>query len=65
MNAHSSPTEQDHFDRAREFQEYDDNAVREVGVRIPAPRLGQTTKEYRGGILQALSNATLQNHEAR
>ena len=63
MNAHAPPTEQDHFENNRRFQEYYQEGVREVGVRIPPALLGQTTKGYRGGILQALSNATLQNHK--
>jgi hypothetical protein len=59
----SAPTEQDHFERAREFQAYYQDALREVGVRIPAPILGQSVNDYRRATLQAISKATLQNHE--
>ena len=45
MNAHSPPTEQEHFDRARDYQEYYDNSLREVGVRAPPPKLGQTVND--------------------
>jgi hypothetical protein len=37
--------------------------VREVGIRIPAPRLGQTVNDYRRETLHALQKATLQNHK--
>jgi hypothetical protein len=61
MNAHS---EQDHFDRAREYQEYYDTSMREVGVRIPSPVLGQSANEYRRKTLHALQRALLpQSHE--
>jgi hypothetical protein len=62
MNAHSTPTEQERFETARQFQEYYQESLREVGVRIPAPLLGQSVREYRQGTLDALQQALLQNH---
>jgi hypothetical protein len=62
MNAHSPPTEQEHFDRARDYQEYYDNSLREVGVRAPPPKLGQTVNDYRRETLHALQKALLQKH---
>jgi hypothetical protein len=53
-------TEQDHFDRAREYYE---SATREVGIRFPSPVLGHPANKYRRKSLSALSHATLQNHE--
>jgi hypothetical protein len=43
----SSLNEQDHFNACRQFQEYYDNYLREVGVRAPPPTLGQTVSDYR------------------
>ena len=63
MNAHAPPTEQEHFDTARKYQEYYDDALREVGIRIPAPVLGKATNHYRRETLHSLSQAALQNHE--
>jgi len=64
MNAHSTPTEQDHFEASRQFQAFYDDAMREVGVRIPAPVLGQSTNQYRRKTLAALQRALLpRNHE--
>jgi hypothetical protein len=57
-------TDQDHFDRARDYQEYYDNALREVGIRIPAPVLGETADYYRRETLHALQQALLRNHQA-
>jgi hypothetical protein len=58
----TAPTSQEHFDRARQFQEYYQEALREVGVRIPAPLLDQKANEYRRETLHALQEALLQNH---
>ena len=60
MNA---PTPQDHFDAARSFQEYYDNELREVGIRIPAPVLGQSANDYRRKTLAALQRALLPRHQ--
>jgi hypothetical protein len=63
MNTHSPPSEQDHFDAAKSFQEYYDTALREVGVRIPAPVLGQSANDYRRKTLAALQRALLPHHQ--
>jgi hypothetical protein len=63
MNAHSAPSQQDHFDAARHYQEYYDNALREVGVRAPPVKLGQTVNEYRRETLHALKRSLLRNHK--
>ena len=63
MNTHSPPTEQDHFDASSQYQEYYQDALREVGIRVPSPKLGQTTREYRRETLHALKRSLLQNHE--
>jgi hypothetical protein len=60
MNA---PTPQDHFDASRQFQAHYDDALREVGVRIPAPILGQSVNEYRRQTLHALKRSLFRNHE--
>jgi hypothetical protein len=39
--------EQEHFNAARRFQEYYDNALSKIGGRAPAPILGQTVDDYR------------------
>jgi hypothetical protein len=65
MNAHSPPpSDQDHFEASRNFQAYYDDAMREVGVRIPAPVLGMSTNQYRRKTLAALQRALLpRNHD--
>jgi hypothetical protein len=61
MNA---PSPQDHVEAARQYQAYYDDAMREVGVRIPAPVLGQSVNEYRRKTLHALQRALLpRSHE--
>jgi hypothetical protein len=62
MNQHSPPSDQDHFEAARQYQEYYDDALREVGVRIPSPVLGQTVRTYRRETLHALQQSLLRNH---
>jgi hypothetical protein len=60
----TAPNEQDYFERSRSFQAFYDDSLREVGIRIPAPVLGQTTNEYRRKTLAALQRALLpRNHE--
>jgi hypothetical protein len=54
-------TPQEHFDRAREYQERYQDAMNEIGIRIPSPVLGQTTNEYRRKTLHALQQALLKN----
>jgi hypothetical protein len=40
-------TEQQHFAAARQYQAYYDEALRNVGVRVPGPVLGQTCNDFR------------------
>jgi hypothetical protein len=57
-------TEQQHFDASRSFQEYYQTALRNVGVRVPAPSLGQTVNNYRRETLRTLKRTFLpQNHD--
>jgi hypothetical protein len=60
MNA---PTPQEHFDRAREFQEYYQDAVNEIGLRIPGTNTDWSANKYRRETVHSLAKATLQNHE--
>jgi hypothetical protein len=59
MNAHSPPTEQDHFNAARQYQEFYDNVTRQVGLRAPQPVLGQTVNDYRRETCRMLKKAFL------
>src|SRR5262245_62740812 len=57
-------TPEQHFDAARKFQEFYDNALRRVGMRAPAPTLGQTVNDYRREALRTLKRTFLpQNHD--
>jgi hypothetical protein len=59
-----SLTPNDHFNAARKFQEYYDNALREIGVRAPSPVLGQTLGEYRRETDRTLKRTCLPpNHD--
>ena len=40
-------SEQEHFDASRKFQAYYDESLRNVGIRVPAPLLGQPCNDYR------------------
>jgi hypothetical protein len=40
-------TQQEHFDASRKFQAYYDESLRNVGIRVPAPLLGQPCNDYR------------------
>jgi hypothetical protein len=56
-------TPQDHFQASRRYQEYFDSALRHVGVRAPAPVLGQSVNDYRRETLRTLKRTMLpQNH---
>jgi hypothetical protein len=52
-------TEQQRFAAAREFQAYYDEALRNVGVRVPAPLLGNTVNDYRRETLRNLKRTFL------
>ena len=56
--------QQEHFQAARRFQEYYDQALQQVGQRAPAPLLGQKVNDYRRETLRQLKRTFLpQNHE--
>src|SRR5262249_43831355 len=58
------PSEQEHFDAARKFQEFYDNTLRKIGMRAPQPVLGDTVNNYRRETLRTLKRTFLpQNHE--
>jgi hypothetical protein len=57
-------TAQEHFQAARKYQEYFDNALRDVGMRAPQPTLGQTQNNYIRETLRTLKRTFLpQTHE--
>jgi hypothetical protein len=56
-------TPDQHFDAARKFQAYFDDALREVGLRAPAPVLGETVNRYRREVLRTIKKTFLQNHK--
>jgi hypothetical protein len=57
------PTEQEHFNAARQFQSFYDEALRRVGARAPQPTLGQSVNNYRRETLRQLKRTFLpQNH---
>jgi hypothetical protein len=57
-------TDQQHFDAARQFQEYYDRTLSRVGTRAPPPALGQTTNDYRRETLRQLKRTFLpQKHD--
>src|SRR6516165_5231387 len=58
------PSEQQHFDAARRFQEYYDETLRKIGARAPQPVLGTTVNDYRRETLRNLKRTFLpQNHD--
>jgi hypothetical protein len=52
-------TDQQHFDAARQFQEYYDQTLRRVGARAPQPTLGQSVNDYRRETLRNLKRTFL------
>jgi hypothetical protein len=52
-------TEQEHFNAARQYQEYYDATLRKVGTHAPAPRLGQSCNDYRRETLRQLKRTFL------
>src|SRR5215813_13808184 len=52
-------TEQEHFDAARRFQAYYDEALRRVGARAPSPVLGQSCNDYRRETLRQFKRTFL------
>ena len=56
-------TPQEHFNAARQYQEYYDQALCNIGVRAPAPVLSQKVNDYRRETLRQLKHSYLpQNH---
>jgi len=53
------PSEQQHFDAARRFQEYYDETLRKIGARAPQPLLGTTVNDYRRETLRNLKRTFL------
>ena len=57
-------TDQQHFAAARQFQEYYDLTLREIGTNAPAPSLGMSVNDYRRETLRQLKRTFLpQNHD--
>jgi hypothetical protein len=57
-------TPEQHFDAARKFQAFYDEALRRVGMRAPQPVLGETVNHYRRETLRNLKRTFLpQNHD--
>jgi hypothetical protein len=52
-------TDRQHFEAARSFQEYYDQALRNVGTRAPAPSLGVSVNDYRRETLRTLKHTFL------
>jgi hypothetical protein len=58
------PSQQDHFNAARQYQAYYDEYFREIEMKAPEPTLGQFCNDYRRETLRLLKKATLpRNHE--
>jgi hypothetical protein len=56
-------TPQQHFQAARQFQEYYDQTLRKVGTRAPPPAVNQSVNDYRRETLRTLKRTFLpQNH---
>lgn len=56
-------TPQEHFEAARQFQEFYDATLRQIGTRAPAPSLGMSVNNYRRETLRQLKRTFLpQNH---
>jgi hypothetical protein len=52
-------TDQQHFDAARQFQEFYDQTLRKVGAKAPQPTLGQSVNDYRREVLRQLKRTFL------
>src|ERR1700722_20290286 len=52
-------TDQQHFDAARQFQEFYDQTLRRVGAKAPQPTLGQSVDDYRRETLRQLKRTFL------
>jgi hypothetical protein len=60
-NLKEAPTEtpEQHFDAARQYQAYYDEALRNVGARAPRPTLGQRVNDYRRETLRTFKRTFL------
>jgi len=57
-------TPHEHHTAAVRFQEYYSEALRTIGVRVPAPLLGQTVNDYRREFCRQIKRTFLpQNHD--
>lgn len=55
---------QEHFQACRDFQEYYDRTLNEVGAKAPAPTLGESVGHYRRETLRTLKHTFLpRNHD--
>jgi hypothetical protein len=53
-----------HYEAARRFQAYYDDALSKVGMRAPSPVLGQSVNDYRRETLRTIKRTFLpQNHQ--
>jgi hypothetical protein len=52
-------TPEQHFDAARQYQEYYDTSLRNVGARAPQPTLGQRVNDYRRETLRTFKRTFL------
>jgi hypothetical protein len=59
----STPSEQDHFNAARKYQSYYDEALRDIGGRVPEPILGQTVNDYRRESLRTFKRVFLSQND--
>jgi len=58
------PSDQQHYEMARQWQAYFDEHCREMGMRAPEPILGQSVGDYRREFDRLLKRARLpQSHE--
>ena len=59
-------SEQEHCDTCRQWQEYFDGKLRSIGMRAPAPVLGQSVADYRRSVLVKAKRAFIpRSHELR
>ena len=52
-------TEQEHFNAARQFQEFYDQTLRKIGAKAPQPVLGTSVNDYRRETLRNLKRTFL------
>ena len=52
-------TDQQHFDAARQFQEFYDQTLRRIGAKAPQPVLGMSVNDYRREALRTMKRTFL------